>query len=106
MSEKRCFNCIFFATEDTGYSDWTVEDTIIHCLHKKHPSMPREETYSWVQPDTTQDSEFMKFAINCDKYREDSEGCAVQMNVEFQPSEEPYSSCPEVNELAKKYFEE
>lgn len=35
MKAKRCYNCKFWATEDIGYSNWTVMETQIHCLKKK-----------------------------------------------------------------------
>lgn len=101
---KKCFNCRYFATEDEGYSDWTVMNTVVHCLHKLHPGMPCDETYSWYDDKKTQDSEFMVFAETCSKFEEDVKNERVEMNVDFY--NEPYSSAKDINELAKKYFEQ
>lgn len=41
---NRCYNCKFWAIQDSGYSNYTVTETTVHCM-KKHFE-PVEESYS------------------------------------------------------------
>lgn len=67
MEIKRCYNCKFFASQDEGYSNYTVENTSIFCL-KKHFSHT-DESYSWRDSeDSTKDNEFFKQAESCEDY--------------------------------------
>lgn len=37
-----CLQCKFLFTRDTGYSNWTVEDTDLHCVLRLNPKLPEE----------------------------------------------------------------
>lgn len=75
-----CLQCKFLFTRDTGYSNWTVEDTELHCVLKLNPNLPAEipddvrdyyasnkVRYTWMKAEDdkwhcTKDS-------RCDKYQ-------------------------------------
>lgn len=42
---KGCEECVFLLREDVGYSNWTVEDTVLYCLKDLNPKLPTEEPY-------------------------------------------------------------
>jgi len=54
-----CLQCKFLFTRDTGYSNYTVEDTELHCVLKLNPKLPAEipdevrgyPKYEWVKPE-------------------------------------------------------
>jgi hypothetical protein len=64
---NRCYNCKFWCTKDTGYSNWTVEETIVHCL-KEHFE-PVEESYSWKRTDDESCDDFFKKAETCKDFK-------------------------------------
>ena len=77
-----CLQCKFLFTRDTGYSNYTVEDTEMHCVLKLNPKLPAEipdevrgysinSGYTWMAPENdkwhaTKDS-------RCDKYQHTDE---------------------------------
>ena len=65
-------------TEDFGYSNYTVEETIVHCLKKANQYFPTEESYSWERrgaPDYPQ----LAVAATCPHYKE-GEGMAFDVD--------------------------
>lgn len=63
--KQRCYNCKFYYRQDHGYSNYTVEDTVVNCLRGKNPNIEGvSEGYSWE----TDDHEFMKAAETCDSF--------------------------------------
>ena len=59
MSEcTSCLGCKWLFTRDTGYSNWTVEDTDAHCAHNRNPKLPeeipdevRDYSHVWMRPE-------------------------------------------------------
>lgn len=64
--EKRCPNCKFWALVDSGYSNYTVTETTVHCLKKYFE--PIEESYSWVTKEG-REHPFLKQAETCVDYK-------------------------------------
>lgn len=67
--DRLCDKCKFFMTEDSGYSNYTVLETEIHCLKNNNSFFPTEESYTWLDhkkpiPDA------LKVAENCDYFKE------------------------------------
>lgn len=104
MEIKRCYNCKFWALQDSGYSNWTVMETNVHCLKKKFESI--EESYSWKSNanNPENDHEFYKQAESCDEYKKE---CGVQINldVDGDTTIEDFKEDAEVYEAAVAYFE-
>ena len=71
-----CLQCKFLFTRDTGYSNWTVEDTELHCVLKLNPNLPAEIpdvvrydanfNNKWMQADN--DKWHATKNSRCDKY--------------------------------------
>lgn len=40
MMGTSCRHCIWLFTRDTGYSNWTVLDTEMHCARRMNPRLP------------------------------------------------------------------
>lgn len=96
--EKRlkCYKCRFFATVDYGYSNYTVIETMIHCL-KKHWE-EREESYSWMYENGTQEHSFWKQAENCEDF---ISGERIMLDVDGEIDLEDFDV--DLVELAKEY---
>lgn len=73
-----CLQCKFLFTRDTGYSNWTVEDTDLHCVLKLNPKLPDEipdevrrykghSDYGWMRADN--DKWHATKDGRCDKYQ-------------------------------------
>lgn len=99
-----CLQCKFLFTRDTGYSNYTVEDTDAHCLLRRNPHLPKEvpdeirvwthinpvkkhdlernqHAYLWVAPE--QDKWFATKDSRCDKY----EGWGVPYHIDCDGDE-------------------
>ena len=67
-NEKRCNECIFFCTQDSGYSNYTVCETYLSCLKNKFEEI--EDSYP-----RDLNSDFYKKAENCEHYLEGEGAC-------------------------------
>lgn len=96
MDKVKCSDCVFFATQDSGYSNWTVEETMCGCLKNKNPALPALQSYRWE----TELSR--KLSVECDSFREGKE-FQINMDVEFEYYEDlsEYSKDQEVLEILK-----
>lgn len=79
--KKRCDNCKFFMTQDDGYSNYTVENTIVNCLKNNNPYFPCSESYSWEREDSP-DYEQLQVAETCLFYKEDTEEQGLRFDVD------------------------
>ena len=59
---KSCLRCKWLITRDTGYSNYTVEDTDAHCIMDRNPKLPTavpdevrvrtpDWAYHWIKPE-------------------------------------------------------
>ncbi len=100
--QRRCFNCLWFATVDTGYSNYTVEGTTCHCLKNNNPNFPCEECYSWEYPESdTTDAKAVKVAIECQNFCDTDGRSQIRMDVEGYTKLEDF--CAELQQAAKSY---
>lgn len=100
MEYKRCYNCKFFATKDSGYSNWTVTNTDCHCL-KKHFE-PIEESYSWRNSNPEDDHEFFKQAEKCSDFKQE-QGMQISLDVDGYDTIEDFKEDSELYEAAIAY---
>ena len=74
---KSCLQCKYLFTRDTGYSNYTVEDTDMHCVLSANPKLPAEmpdevydyghdSRYKWMQ--AKDDRWHATKEGRCDKY--------------------------------------
>ena len=60
--KRCCTTCKFCLLADSGYSNYTVLETMVHCLRKLNPKLPAEDSYG------NEDHAVNKFAETCDSY--------------------------------------
>jgi hypothetical protein len=99
---NRCYNCKFWATQDSGYSNYTVSETEVHCL-KKHFE-PIEESYSWKQSNKNpeNDHEFFKQAEKCEDFVQET-GTQICLDVDGDTTIEDFKEDNEVYQAAVDY---
>lgn len=72
-----CLGCKWIFHADEGYSNWTVEDTEMHCVHNRNPHLPAEipDEISWHEPPMTQhnDKWYATKDARCELYEETAE---------------------------------
>jgi len=78
MEHRRCNNCLFFMTQDEGYSDYTIEITVVHCLKNNNSYFPIGESYSWEREDSP-DYIQLQIAETCEYYKE-GEGLVLSVD--------------------------
>ncbi len=102
MEYKRCYNCKFWATDDQGYSNYTVTDTTVHCLKKHFDAV--DESYSWNNDSKNpeNDHEFYKQAETCIDFKQEI-GTQIHLDVDGVITVEDFKEDPEVYEAAKQY---
>ena len=44
-----CLQCAYVYFQDTGYSNYTVEDTEAHCALDRNPNLPKDKPWDWNQ---------------------------------------------------------
>ena len=98
-SKRRCNNCKFFMTEDHGYSNYTVEETTVHCLKKANQYFPAEESYSWEIPGAP-DYPQLAVAATCSHYKE---GEGMVFDVDGEVTIDDYANDAELVEAYNVY---
>ena len=77
MGKKvNCTECLYFVREDAGYSNYTVEETNVGCLHNLNPNLPSTESYSWE----TKQAEQVK--MNCTTFEKARDGEQIRLDVD------------------------
>ena len=108
MNENSCVGCKFLFWKDQGYSNYTVEETVVFCALKRNPKLPAYDPYDWVfgrngwpkeskgAPDNwpvTQNS-------RCEKH---ATGETVYLDVEGEESVESQTTDAEVIDAINNY---
>lgn len=65
---KSCVGCKFLYAQDEGYSNYTVEDTDIHCAMGRNASLPASKPYDWEWNIETADNWPATNASRCERY--------------------------------------
>lgn len=47
MTDKSCIGCKFIYLQDSGWSNWTVENTDVICAKNRNPNLPAEGPWDW-----------------------------------------------------------
>lgn len=80
-----CLQCKFLFTRDTGYSNWTVEDTDLHCVLRLNPKLPAEI------PDEVKDYSGKWMRAENDKWHATKDGrCDKYVHTDNDP---PHIDC-------------
>lgn len=99
---KRCFNCLWFATVDSRYSNYTVECTTCHCLKDKNGYLPCEESYSWeIENSPTKHAPAVMVAEECIFFCDKGDRDQVRLDVDREVSINDF--CEELQQAVKDY---
>src|ERR1700760_4716469 len=74
---QKCSLCIHAAVMDTGYSNWTVLDTVGTCIPGHHPKQEWEVGYFQHEPDADD-----RFAEHCPFYEAGGPGLSADVDLE------------------------
>lgn len=80
----KCYGCHFMLLRDYGYSDYTVEGTMVECLKKRFED--REEAYDFEEKAMVEQNGYLAAAAEkCADYRT---GEPLTLNVDCDCDEE------------------
>lgn len=80
----KCYSCHFMLLRDYGYSDYTVEGTMVECLKQKFGD--REKAYGANEKDVAEEVGYLDAAaLNCRDYKA---GEPLNLNVDCSHDEE------------------
>lgn len=68
---KKCTDCKFCANVEYGYSNYTVEGVMCHCLLDLNPGLPEDRFYN--------EEGALKYAEKCSKFKK---GKAIDIDVD------------------------
>ena len=95
----KCTDCKYHVSEDTGYSNWTVEGTDVDCLLGLNPDMPIDNFFG--------EEKSLEFAQKCDRF---VKGDGVYIDVDREgledydnPLSSAYTDDPEIIPLLDKW---
>ena len=75
MTKEGCTKCLYFATQDYGYSNYTVEETLADCLLNKSKQMPCTFSY-WGEAE--------KELNPCEAFEEAKENEQIRLDVDHE----------------------
>ncbi len=90
MKKSNCLDCKFLSFRDSGYSNYTVEETTVSCLKNLNPGLPAEESYSW---NVTGDIGPLAFGETCPEI---IEGPGSHFDVDGEVTLDDYKDDPEL----------
>lgn len=98
MEGDKCTECKFLLAVDSGYSNYTVEETDLDCLKGFNERLPATESYRFE----TESSDVNAIAEACPHYRK---GDGTHIDVDREDGDETnYNDDPDVKEMLRLYF--
>jgi len=91
----KCTDCKLCYEKDYGYSNYTVEGTMVYCLKNANPNFPKDRWYG-EEPE-------LEFANQCPLF---VEGNSVKRYVEDSDEDMLGNPDPEINALLIQFFGE
>ena len=97
LGHNSCADCKFLFLRDSGYSNWTVEETYVDCAMNNNPHLPSALPYDWEWGSDGQDNWPKTQKSRCEKYeqRPDGQGI-VHLDVDGETHARDFTSDPEV----------
>lgn len=89
---SKCKDCKYFATQESGYSNWTVMESYHTCLKGKFKEV--EDSYLW------EEKEFFKQFENCEHFIESNNW--INFDVDGEITIEDYKDDNEIYNLLKE----
>lgn len=89
-----CIGCKFLYKEDSGYSNYTVEETTVNCAIRRNPNLPSSEPYDWYSRgmDADNDNWPRTNDSRCDRF---SPGKYIWLDVDHEEKISELSDDPE-----------
>jgi hypothetical protein len=79
-NERSCVGCKFLYSWDSGYSNYTVEETEMHCAKSRNANLPASRPWDWNEAD---DNWPMTNASRCELY---APGERIHLDVDGEDS--------------------
>lgn len=98
MECKSCDGCKYIMFQDSGYSNYTVLNTDVHCLLDLNENLPSERPYDWNQSKNNWKS---TNCSRCDRY---CEGDQIHLDVEGEESPEDCTDDEETLSAFREYM--
>lgn len=95
LGHTSCADCKFLYMQDTGYSNWTVENTTVDCALSRNPNLPKDLPYDWEYGSDGLDNWPATNKSRCEQYAK-RDGEFVHLDVDGETSVESFTSDPEV----------
>ena len=89
---KSCVGCKWLYKHDSGYSNYTVENTDVLCAKDKNPNLPADEPYDWKE-EVDADNWTKTNASRCELY---ALGPTVCLDVDGESGPADYTDDAEV----------
>lgn len=90
MNDKSCVGCKFLYAKDSGYSNYTVEETTIECAKSFNKDLPADRPYDWRhEPDNWAKTMYGR----CSNY---AVGIMVHLDVDGEETVEDQTEDPDV----------
>jgi len=84
--QTSCARCKFLYLKDVGYSNWTVEDTLVECALDRNPHLPKDLPYDW-RCDEGYDNWPATRDSRCERYEAADECIHLDVDGENYPDE-------------------
>lgn len=89
IGETSCLKCGFLYFKDYGYSNYTVEDTNVHCALDRNPHLKDAQLsipYDFHPKEGQPDNWFATKDSRCEKYFEVPSNCHLDVDGEEKPA--------------------
>lgn len=97
LGHNSCADCKFLYLQDSGYSNWTVENTLVHCALDQNPNLPEDMPYDWEWGSDGEDNWPKTQKSRCERYAQRPEGqLFVHLDVDGETRAKDCTTDPEV----------
>jgi hypothetical protein len=96
-----CLECAYLYFQDTGYSNYTVEDTEVRCALNRNPHLPADKPYDWYMPPGTDNWARTQNSI-CEELVELGTSHRAHFDVDGEEGIEQFGLPPEVESAILK----
>lgn len=95
LGTTSCVGCKFLYARDTGYSNYTVEDTTVDCMFGLNPNLPSNMPYDW-RSTTGSDNWPKTNQSRCERFSQlHGNDAMIHIDVEHENRPEDFTTDPE-----------
>lgn len=95
LGHTSCADCKFLYLQDCGYSNWTVERTVVDCALDRNPNLPKDLPYDWEWGSDGQDNWPATNKSRCERYAQRTDDW-VHLDVDGEIRIEDCTTDPEL----------